>query len=160
MPKTYSQLKTDEKCIYQAFTKAEKDTPQNMGDYVNSQGYDADDEKAVIELAARYGFNQCDMMLGSDYVVGNANFHASTEVICVITREIAILARVPAVSENMEIRTSPRDVLRNSDKSVTWHAIYGKVDANMNVIWHDDQKIFRNGPVAKSAAVYFSRKSA
>jgi hypothetical protein len=99
------------------------------------------------------------MMLGADYLAGNANFHASTEVICIITRDNSIKALVPGVSENMDIRTSPRNVLRNSGNSVTWHAIYGKVDANLQVIWQDDQKIFKNGPDANTAAVYFSRRS-
>jgi hypothetical protein len=158
MPKKkYSELKKDEVCIYQAFTKASKDTAQQMGDFVNAKNLDADDDKAVLVLAEKYGFTQCDMVLASDLHSGEANFHANSEVIAIITNDNSVRAKVPGVSASMNIKADPREVLANSGSGVVWHAVYGVVDAKMNVQWHDDQKIFPKGPTGTSCAVYFSK---
>ena len=69
MPKTYANLKDDEKCIYQAFAHltGNPDKGPAMGAYVNKQNIDADDDEAVRVLAEKYNLGQIEMFCSKDW---------------------------------------------------------------------------------------------
>ncbi|MCI5111981.1 MAG: hypothetical protein MRY75_15630 [Marivita sp.] len=162
MPKTYEQLKDKERCIYQAFTKLSyvSDTASNMGRHANTAGFDADDSRAVLCLANHYGLDQCEVMHGSDIESGEAGFDKGKEFIVIITRNHNTQSTVQRVSTGKGLvrGSEARRVLESSPQSVMWHAIYGRTDPiSGSMIWLDDQKIEKNGPVGDCCAVVLYR---
>jgi hypothetical protein len=164
MTKTVAQLKEKEKCIYQAFAHLTKDTEAELGLFVNSKGYDADDTGAVVALAAKYGLTYIDALNGDDYVAGFAGLDANRELVAVITRDVGTVHKIkPVKSDPMNLtlylgEARAREILEKSPDSVTWHAIYGATDGAGTVTWHDKQRLFPAGPTANAVAVCFSRK--
>ncbi len=160
--KTYEQLKKKEKCIYQAFTKVNgvTDLPSAMGLFVNGKGIDADDERAVIALAEKYGFTRVEGVKGADVSSGFYRFDNNAEIIAVITGSGTAMG---LYNDYIDIqdpkKTDPVGLLTDARcKNVYWHAVYGKTDDSYNAVWQDDQKIYRNGPLGNNVSVCFIKK--
>ena len=159
MPKKYSELKADQRCIYQAFTKLTyvHDDATNMGNHVNGHGLDADDSNAVLKLADRYGMTECEVMHGTDVASGAAGFDKSKEFVVVITPHLNTQGAVQKVAdgEGLTKGSSARKVLGDSPDGVAWHAIYGRTNDQGAMVWRDDQRINPNGPTGNTCAVVF-----
>ena len=69
MPKKYEELKTNQLCIYHAFSKAEPNVDAStMADYVNSKNVNADDVLAITLLAQRYHFDTVKICAGYEFI--------------------------------------------------------------------------------------------
>ena len=157
MIKRYKDLKKDEKCIYQAFTKTigVNDQPSQMGSYVNGKNIDADDEEAVIELAKRYQYDVVEGVRGADVDSGFYRFDNNAEIIAVITRSTT----AKALFDTYINKFDPSGLLTNTRcKSEVWHAVYGRTDNNHNATWLDDQRIFPSGPSGSAISVCFIKR--
>lgn len=153
-PKKYAELRMDQRCIYDAFKNVSNDTETNMGDFVNSKGYDADANEAVGVLAKRYSLSRIEAVIGDDFNDKSYLFPKNSEVIAVITRAVWALKEFHRLSKGGYVNNAER-ILNKSPDHVNWHAIYGRVDANCNVTWQDKQNAFPRGPQNGCVAICF-----
>jgi len=164
MPKTVAQLKKNEKCIYQAFANITEDRETMMGQFVNGKGLDADDTKAVIELAKKYALTYIDALNGQDYNSGFAGLDADRKIIAVVTPHMGTVQQIRPIQSNPNNLTlylsesQAQQIFEKSPDSVTWHAIYGVSDNSGKITWIDVQGHYSNGPANNSVAVCFSKE--
>lgn len=163
MLKKYKELKPHQLCIYQAFSKAEPNLdPSSMADYVNSNNLNVDDDLAITLLAQKYHFNTVKICAGYEFIEGECYLSANTEVIAIITSDNTVQSLYQQFSTNIDHRQDDQNLamevyLNPQCRHVIWHAIYGVVDQNRQITWHDEQHIYASGPTYKTTVIFFSR---
>lgn len=152
MPVKYEQLKSDQRCIYQAFQNlaGNADTPQSMGTYVNERGIDADDDAAVQELARRYGLTDIEMFLGESWNKGTYNLNADAEYVLTVNQQNGIVRDFQSkVGDRIALKGDSlvREIQKKYPHEVG-HAIYCKTKKDRPDIdaWLDMQKIYQRPP--------------
>lgn len=163
----YQNLKQDQTCIYQAFTKVKgADTAQTMSNAVTSAGWNADDEAAVLILADKYGFDEAEVLSGAELAADASvakGFDADKEIIAVITKSATVrgIYNNKIVPESAQFgnvtrgTTAAKFLVDCGVKNVFWHAIYGTTDNKGAVTWQDDQAIMNGIPVDGIAVCFF-----
>ncbi|HEX8693266.1 MAG TPA: hypothetical protein VF746_12640 [Longimicrobium sp.] len=154
--KKYGDLRGSERCIYQAFTQAESATPEAMGELVNAAGYDADDGRAVLVLAKQYGFGKVEAYTGA-FFLDEVRHERNVELIAVITRNRLPSSLFPDIW-NAGGGSADRLLTDKRLDNVEWHAIYGRADGAGRVTWHDEQNLWRNGPVRGDYLLCWTRE--
>lgn len=159
MPVTYDDLTETQRCIYQSFAQVNgvTDTVRAMAGHVNGLGIDADDDKAVIELAKKYGFTRIEGIKGTDADTEEYRFDTNAEIIAVITGNSTVRGRFDKYFP-MGSGTGDGVGLLTSVASASWHAVYGRSGGTGAVVWNDVQRIFRNGVSGANIAVCFIKR--
>lgn len=139
-PKTYAQLKSNEKCLYHAFGEATGATHQALGSFVNTASHDADDTAGALVLAKQYAFSpKVKACRGKDI---KALVNAAEESTCYIVMIEMPPAKLPKKFDDLmgsshdasEFLTLP------VYDEVEWHALCCKVIVNSGartVTWYD-----------------------
>lgn len=147
MPKTYEQLKADQQCVYQAFgmLAGVKDTPSQMGAYVNGEGFDADDDKAVQALAEKYGLTEIEMFLGASWNSEEYNFSENREYILTINGQRGMIDAFTDLHQIVVKSKSDVERIQARFPNEVGHAVYGKTEKNAMEfqVWTDVQGIYK-----------------
>ena len=147
-PVAYARLKDDQKCIYQAFEHVygNTETGAQMGEYVNRQGIDADDDAAVHSLAQRYGLNEIEMFLGEDWNKGNYNLEKGCEYVLTINAQSSMIKDFKDKRKGeVVLKGSAVKEMQTKYAKEVGHAVYCKTKKiNMEIDeWLDFQKIYK-----------------
>ena len=148
-PKTYEELKQDQTCIYQAFQNVDgnKDTPSQMGAYVNGKGIDADADAAVQVLAAKYGLDSVEMFMGKSWNAGDYNLDQGWEYVLTVNGQASMLNDFKALN-SIVVKGKPVVDLQVKYGNAVGHAVYCKVKKTDNTVqtWADAQGIYKKPP--------------
>jgi hypothetical protein len=166
---TFEQLKDNERCVYQAFSKLSAVKKQglsgsDLGKIVNGKGYDADDDMAVAILA---DFLKMKAGLGGngEWFKDEVRFDANTEIIASVNSGNDCKRLFDKFGNGQYIAG---DILYYSSKNMKnaqGHVIYGetdhrspKVESQHNLIWTDKQHQRDKGPLGIDYVVYYEKK--
>lgn len=158
---TYESLRDNQRCIYQAFTRAVPGvSASTMGKKVNEKGVDADDNAALVILSELYGF-------GAKYAFTGGRYHKNqkeTEIRFDTGEKIILVITSGNHAANAErefgdFQASPLDILackKPHIDNIEWHAIYGVGNSSGGADWQDQQNQRPQGPWPKDYVLYFS----
>jgi hypothetical protein len=159
---TWAQLGFNTKCIYQAFAKANgvTDSGQTMAGHVNSLNIDADDGKAVVVLAKKYGFRLAGAWTGAVFLDEVRFDKPGTELVVIVTTagDIPSPVRPGALTQFSSMNLSGDKLLYDPKyDGIQWHAIYGRVGTGSRITWTDDQRQRPTGPTRGDLVVVYEK---
>ena len=139
-PKTYAQLRDNEKCLYHAFGEATGETHATLGGFVNTAHFDADDTAGALILAKQYGFSpKVKACRGKDM---KALVNSVEESTCYIVMIEMPPAKLPKKFDDLMGTSADASeyLISPAWDEVEWHALCCKVlvePGGRTIDWYD-----------------------
>lgn len=149
------QLAENERCIYQAFDALLDYGEEAIAQTAMGTGKikEIDDEAAAVALADEYKFAGPTVVSGSEFWQLKAADNGGKRFFLIITRSSKV--KGSAAFTNRDAAAMKTALSTGSGmEGVTWHAIGVTASQGCWVV-HDKQKLWKNGPNADDAVVYW-----